>query len=146
MRVKGNLVTVVCDGQTRQLAFDTIANYKIGTLGSAQVTEHITVPILRTLDVNSPDLDNINHLLQQARLPSTKKSYNSKVDKFQDFCDRVQDEAGTSRLSSIPAPQTTILAFIDYLVSLGTIRSSSLQSYLSVINSLHVYFGFKNPA
>ena len=77
------------------------------------------------------------HLLQQARRPSTKKSYNSKVDEFLDFCGLVQDEAGTPRLSSMPASQTTILAFIGHLASLGRIRSSSLQPYLSAINSLH---------
>jgi hypothetical protein len=91
-------------------------------------------------------LQSINQLLQQARRPSTKKSYNSKVDKFQDFCGRVQDEAGTPRLSSMPASQTTILAFIGYLASLGKIRSSSLQPYLSAINSLHADFGFPKPA
>jgi hypothetical protein len=88
----------------------------------------------------------INHLLQQASRSSTKKSYNSKVDKFQDFCGRVQDEAGTPRLSSMPASQTTIFAFIGYLASFGRIRSSSLQQYLSAINSLHAGFGFPKPA
>ena len=127
--VKGTLATVVCEGHTRQLAFDTLAKYKvlkIGTPGSMNETQCLTLPILRSLDANTPGLQSINHLLQQARRPSTKKSYNTKVDKFQDFCGRVQDEAGTPRLSSMPASQTTILAFIGYLASLGRIRSASL--------------------
>ena len=147
--MKGDLATVVCEGHTRQIAFDTLAKYnviKIGTTGPGQVPQGLTLPILRSLDVNTPGLKSINQLLQQARRPSTKKSYNSKVDKFQDFCGRVQDEAGTPRLSSMPASQTTILAFIGYLASLGKIRSSSLQPYLSAINSLHADFGFAKPA
>jgi hypothetical protein len=86
--VKGTLATVVCEGHTRQLAFDTLAKYnvlKIGTPGSIHVTQCLTLPILRSLDANTPGLQSINHLLQQARRPSTKKSHNSKVDKFQDF-------------------------------------------------------------
>jgi len=149
LSVKGDLATVVCEGHTRQIAFDTLAKYnviKIGTTGPGQVPQGLTLPILRSLDVNTPGLKSINQLLQQARRPSTKKSYNSKVDKFQDFCGRVQDEAGTPRLSSMPASQTTILAFIGYLASLGKIRSSSLQPYLSAINSLHADFGFAKPA
>ena len=149
LSVKGTLATVVCEGLTRQLAFDTLAKYnvlKIGTTGSTHVPQSLTLPILRSLDANTPGLQSINHLLQQARRPSTKKSYNSKVDKFQDFCGRVQDEAGTPRLSSMPASQTTILAFIGYLASLDRIRSSSLQPYLSAINSLHADFGFPKPA
>jgi hypothetical protein len=124
--VKGALATVVCEGLTRQLAFDTLAKYnvlQIGTTGSTHVPPSLTLPILRSLDANTPGLQSINHLLQQVRRPSTKKIYNSKVDKFQDFCGRVQDEAGTPRLSSMPASQTTILAFIGYLASLGRIRS-----------------------
>ena len=84
------------------------------------------------------------HLLQQARRPSTKKSYNSKVDEFQDFCGRVQDEADTPCLSSMPASQTTIIAFIGYLASLGRIRSASLHPYLCGINRLHADFGLTN--
>ena len=149
LSVKGTLATVVCEGQTRQINFDALAKYnvlKIGTTGSVHVSQNLTLPILRSLDENTPGLQSINQLLQQARRPSTKKSYNSKVDKFQDFCGRVQDEAGTPRLSSMPASQTTILAFIGYLASLGKIRSSSLQPYLSAINSLHADFGFPKPA
>jgi hypothetical protein len=88
LSVKGTLVTVVCEGHTRQIAFDTLAKYnviKIGTTGPGQVPQCLTLPILRSLDVNTPGLHSINQLLQQARRPSTKKSYNSKVDKFQDF-------------------------------------------------------------
>ncbi len=149
LSVKGTLATVICEGQTCQLNFDSLAKYnvlKIGTTGSTHVSQNLTLPILRSLDENTPGLQSINQLLQQARRPSTKKSYNSKVDKFQDFCGRVQDEAGTPRLSSLPASQTTILAFIGYLASLGKIRSSSLQPYLSAINSLHADFGFPKPA
>jgi hypothetical protein len=46
----------------------------------------------------------------------------------------------------MPASQTNILAFIGYLASLGRIRSSSLQPYLSDINSLHADFGFPKSA
>ena len=77
LSARGNLATAVCHGQIRQLAFDTLAKYdvcKIGTPGSAQVAEHLTLPILRSLDANTPGLPSINHLLQQARRPSTKPS------------------------------------------------------------------------
>ena len=121
LSVKGTLATVVCEGQTRQLNFDTLAKYnalKICTTGSVPVSQHLTLPILRSLDANTPGLQS----------------------------GRVQDEAGTPRLSSMPASQTTILAFIGYLASLGKIRSSSLHPYLSAINSLHADFGFTKPA
>ena len=94
LSMKGTLATVVCQGLTRQLAFDTLAKFnvlKIGTAGSTYVPQSLTLPILRSLDANTPGLQSINHLLQQARRPSTKKSYNSKVNKFQDVCGRVQD-------------------------------------------------------
>jgi hypothetical protein len=84
-------------------------------------------------------------MLDHFELFESEKSYNSKVDKFQDFCGRVQDEAGTPRLSSMSTSQTTILDFIGYLTSLDRIRSSSLHPYLSAINNLHADFGFKNP-
>jgi hypothetical protein len=131
-----------------KFTLDTLAKYnviKIGTTGPGQVPQYLTLPILRSFDVNTPGFQSINHLLEQDRRPSTKKNYNSKVDKFQDFCGRVIDEADTPRLSRIPSSQT-ILVFIDYLASLGKIRSSSLEPYLSVINSLHVDFGSAKPA
>ncbi len=76
LSVKGTLVTVVCDGLTRQRAFDTLAKYNvltIGTPGSTHVTQSLTLPILRSLDANTPGLQSINHLLQQSRHPSTKQ-------------------------------------------------------------------------
>ena len=76
LSVKGTLVTVVCDGLTRQRVFDTLAKYnvlKIGTPGSTHITQRLTLPILHSLDVNTPGLQSINHLFQQARRPRTKQ-------------------------------------------------------------------------
>jgi hypothetical protein len=56
LSVKGDLATVVCEGHTRQIAFDTLAKYnviKIGTTGPGQVPQGLTLPILRSLDVNT---------------------------------------------------------------------------------------------
>jgi hypothetical protein len=58
--VKGDLATVVCEGHTRQIAFDTLAKYnviKIGTVatGPGQVPQGLTLPILRSLDVRGID-------------------------------------------------------------------------------------------
>jgi hypothetical protein len=58
----------------------------------------------------------------------------------------MKEEAGTRRLYSMPASQTTILAFIGYLASLGRIPSASLHPYLCGINRLHADFGFNKPA
>jgi hypothetical protein len=131
-----------------KFTLDTLAKYnviKIGTTGPGQVTQYLTLPILCSFDVNTPGFQSIDHLLEQDRHPSTNQSLISKVDKFQDFCGRVIDEDDTPRLSRIPSSQT-IVVFIDYIASLGKIRSSSLEPYLSVINSSHVDFGSTKPA
>ena len=50
LSVKGDLATAVCEGHTRQIAFDTLAKYnviKIGTTGPGQVPQYLTLPILR---------------------------------------------------------------------------------------------------
>ena len=58
----------------------------------------------------------------------------------------MQDEAGSHRLQSLPASQATLLAYIEFTVQEGNIRSSRLQPYLSVINSVHADFGFDKLA
>ena len=67
------LATVVCDGQIRQLAFDTLA-CKIGTPGSAQVAHHLTLPIWCCLDANTPDLTSICFNKHDAQVPRKVKT------------------------------------------------------------------------
>ena len=108
--------------------------------------ESITLPVLQELDPLCPGLQAIKKLLFNSRRLSTKKSYNAKWARFVHLCTLVQDEAGSHRLQSLPASQATLLAYIGFTAQESNIRSSSLQPYLSAINSVHADFGFDKPA
>jgi hypothetical protein len=68
------------------------------------------------------------------------------MNRFDEFCTTIQDDAGAPRLSPLPASPATILAYMGFLAEEGKVKASSLQSYLSAINSAHADFGFDKPA
>ena len=78
--------------------------------------------------------------MQQAALqPTTKGNYDPKVRKFVLFC----QEEGREWL---PATTATVLLYLSFLLKNKTIKSSSLQPYLSAINNYHEDLQFEAPA
>jgi hypothetical protein len=85
-------------------------------------------------------------LLQGGRRPSTVKSYDQKWIKFENFTAQLQDDAGAPRMSDLPAASQTVVAYLDYLLELGSINAKSLQPYLSAINAVYNDFEYPPPA
>ena len=73
------------------------------------------------------------------RRANTWLGYASKVKRWHDFC----DSAG---IPAFPARPEHILCYLGHLQEEGRIKASSLQPYLSVLNSWHVDMGLPKPA
>ena len=78
-------------------------------------------------------------LAASAREDSTTEGYARHWREFEGWC----DEEG---LDPLPATPQMIFAYVGALVEKGTIAASSLQPYLSAINSYHADYGFDKPA
>lgn len=78
-------------------------------------------------------------LMQTGLAPKTAQNYDSKLAKFISFC----AERG---LSPMPATTETVLRYIGYLATEGTVHVDSAQPYLSCINTAHVAVGLDPPA
>lgn len=75
-----------------------------------------------------------------ARLaPSTWHTYASAFTRFVRFCASVQ-------LNPLPASAATVLQYVDFLSQEGRLQASTVQPYLSAINTLHEQIGFPKPA
>ena len=74
-------------------------------------------------------------LLIAGRRPSTWRSYSSKLQRWFDFCTRVQQEQGSPPIPPFPARPAHLLAYLGYLRQEGSVAAGSLQPYLSAINS-----------
>ena len=73
------------------------------------------------------------------RRANTWLGYASKVKRWHDFC----DSAG---IPAFPARPEHILCYLGHLQEEGRIKASSLQPYLSALNSWHVDMGLPKPA
>ena len=85
-------------------------------------------------------------LLVAGRRPSTWRSYSSKLQRWFDFCTRVQQEQGQPPIPPFPARPAHLLAYLGYLRQEGCVAAGSLQPYLSAINSWHADLGLPKPA
>jgi hypothetical protein len=86
-----------------------------------------------------PGRENALKLLLAGRRANTWLGYASKVKRWHDFC----DSAG---IPAFPARPEHILCYLGYLQEEGRIKASSLQPYLSALNSWHVDMGLPKPA
>eukprot|EP00854_Cymbomonas_tetramitiformis_P034342 gene34342-biopygen26299 len=78
--------------------------------------------------------------MQKAALqPTTKGKYDPKVRKFVLFCQQQGREW-------LPATTATVLLYLSFLLKSKTIKSSSLQPYLSAINNYHEDLHYEAPA
>ena len=75
-------------------------------------------------------------LLYNAISESTRRTYNSGVNKFLNFC-------GTFGYVVCPANESTLLKFIAFMNE--SLALSTVKTYLSAIRFLHLYLGFDNP-
>lgn len=75
-----------------------------------------------------------------ARLaPSTWHTYASAFTRFVRFCVSVE-------LNPLPASAASVLRYVDFLSQEGRLQASTVQPYLSAINTLHEQLGFSKPA
>jgi len=49
------------------------------------------------------------------------------MNRFDEFCTTIQDDAGAPRLSPLPASPATILAYMGFLAEEGKVKASSLS-------------------
>lgn len=78
-------------------------------------------------------------LLLAGRRANTWLGYASKVKRWQDFC----EQAG---VPAFPARPEHILCYLGHLQAEGLVKASSLQPYLSALNSWHADMGLQKPA
>jgi len=70
---------------------------------------------------------------------STWLGYAGKVKQWEDFCAR-------TGVAPFPAQQAYLLCYLGHIQEEGTVKSSSLQPYLSTLNSWHADMGLPKPA
>ena len=80
-------------------------------------------------------------LLSTGLKNQTIRNYDGKLTKFIKYC-----MSQTPPLTPIPAELNTILKYIAFLASSGTVNVDSVQPYLSCINTAHVSVGLAPPA
>jgi hypothetical protein len=102
--------------------------------------------MLRNVSTLAPGFEAGVRLLQGGQRPSTVKSYDQKWLKFETFTAQVQDDAGATRMTALPASSQTVVVYLGYLLESGTISAKSLQPYLSTINVVHNDFEYPSPA
>ena len=70
---------------------------------------------------------------------STWLGYAGKVKQWEDFCAR-------TGVAPFPAQQAYLLCYLGHIQEEGTVKASSLQPYLSTLNSWHADMGLPKPA
>ncbi len=116
---------------------------------SPALQQEVTLPvnfILRSISSSAPGFETGVRLLHGGRRPSTVRSYHQKWIKFETFTAQVQDDAGASRMSVLPASSQTVVAYLGFLLESDTISAKSLQPYLSAINAVHNVFEYPTPS
>ena len=98
------------------------------------------------IDPNTPGLRRAALLLRLSRRENTWASYDGKLARFIDFCEVVVPNSGLPPLCPCPALPATIALYLGYLSEEDKVHHSSLQPYLSAINSFHQDMGFDRPA
>lgn len=101
---------------------------------------------LRGLPQDGPGVRQAAQLLRWGRRESTWANYDSKLLKWFHFCTVVWPAAGHAPLRPFPAEPAHILAYLGYLCEQDRVHASSLQPYLSAINSFHADLGHPKPA
>ena len=101
---------------------------------------------LRGLPPDGPGVRQAAKLLRWGRRANTWASYDSKLLKWFHFCTVVWPAAGHAPLKPFPAEPAHVLAYLGYLCEQDRVHASSLQPYLSAINSFHADLGHPKPA
>jgi len=101
---------------------------------------------LRGLPPDGPGVRQAGQLLRWGRRANTWANYDSKLLKWFHFCTVVWPAAGHAPLKPFPAEPAHILAYLGYLCEQDRVHASSLQPYLSAINSFHADLGHPKPA
>ena len=78
-------------------------------------------------------------LLHHALVGSTREAYDRHWARFLNYC-------ASSQMSPLPASLDTTLSYIGHLFETSTIQATSLQPYLSAINTMHSHLGLEPPA
>lgn len=78
-------------------------------------------------------------MLTNAFGPSTVGNYGPKFASFAEFCVEIDRPC-------LPASEETVLLYIGRLLQRGTVAASSMQPYLSAINTYHEDLGHPGPA
>ena len=85
------------------------------------------------------EANDIIETLSRSLADGSRNTYSSTQNQFIRFCTQ-------HSLSAIPANTVTVLRFLNSVDKRGTVQATSLQSYLSGINKMHVEAGFDPPA
>ena len=101
---------------------------------------------LGTLPADFPGKKMAVELLIAGRRPSTWSNYSGKLQRWFDFCTRVQRQHGKPPIPPFPARPEHLLAYLGFLRQEGEVAAGSLQPYLSAINSWHADLGLAKPA
>jgi integrase len=80
--------------------------------------------------------------LERGLAPLTLSAYGGLWGAFASFCGGAEPKA----LCALPATEETVSRYIGHLGEKGTVAATSLQPYLSAINSVHLDFGHAEPA
>lgn len=81
-----------------------------------------------------------------SRRETTWANYDSKWLKWVHYCTVVWPEAGHAPLCPCPADPAHVVAYLGWLCEQDRVHASSLQPYLSAINSFHADLGYSKPA
>ena len=90
---------------------------------------------------DSPASRTVIAVMQSALADNTRGNYHPKVLEYLEVC-----ASAVPPLIPVPADANTIMHYLGYLKSKGTISSSSVQVYLSAVNKLHTESGHPAPA
>ena len=101
---------------------------------------------LRGLPAEAPGVASAALLLRCGRRDTTWDSYSSKLARWTQFCTVEWPRDGRPPLPVCPAKPEHILAYLGFLLEEDNVHASSLQPYLSAINSLHADMGLEKPA
>mmetsp|Transcript_34075 Transcript_34075/g.77736 ORF Transcript_34075/g.77736 Transcript_34075/m.77736 type:complete len:350 (-) Transcript_34075:75-1124(-) len=95
--------------------------------------------LFASLAPDTPGAETAWRLVAAGRRESTVASYNGKFQRFVTFC-------AMAGLCPLPATLSTVLAYLGWLSEEDLVHHTSLQPYLTAINSAHKDLGFDAPA
>ena len=135
--------------------FRDIRSYNKKFLGTSPTFQkEVVLPdnfILHTISSTVPDFEVSVRLLQGDRRPSTVKSYDQKWFKFEALkLSRLKYRMIQTSLVCVCClcrhkRSQTVVAYLVYLLESDTINAKSLESYLSVINTVHKDNEYPSP-